>query len=394
MNSFSTLCTVMRKELREVLRDRRTIALSLLLTPLLYPLLILGMGMLSELRVRTQIDRVLDVPTIGREYAPNLVRFLAAQGLNPIDPLGDVVTAIRTQRIDIALRVDPSCADAWREGRSALVEILYDTTRRDAEIPVMRLRAALNAYNQQVVTLRLLARGIDPQVVRPIEISTQDLATSDAKRALLMSVILPVLLIITSFIGGASLVLDATVGERERQSLEPLLTTPVLRYIIVSGKIAAACTVSLLSLLLTMIAFKLSARLSSADISQQLNVGFITILKMLFILLPMLFIGTTLLTFLAAGAKSVKEAQAHMAWLLLLPMLPSYAMMAYPLKSQLWQFAVPFLAQYQLLQKVIRNETVGIEAWGTYLSMGFGLVFLLWWAAVQRYYQEQLAVSD
>ncbi|HHW4680659.1 MAG TPA: ABC transporter permease [Xylella taiwanensis] len=394
MSPFPTLWTVIRKELRDVLRDRRTLVLSLLLTPLLYPLLILGMGMLSESRVKTQIDQLLDVPTIGREYAPTLVKFLAAQGLNVIGPSGDVVTAIHTQRIDIALRIDPSYADAWREGRPALVEILYDTTRRDAEIPAARLKAALNAYSQQVGILRLLARGIDPQVARPIEISTRDLATPDAKRALLMSVILPVLLIITSFIGGASLVLDATAGERERQSLEPLLTTPVSRYVIVSGKIAAACTVSLLSLLLTLLAFKLSAQLSSADMSQQLNVGLIPMLQMLFILLPMLFIGTALLTLLAAAAKSVKEAQAHMAWLLLLPMLPSYAMMAYPLKSQLWQFAVPFLAQNQLLQKVIRNEVVGIEVWAIYLSMGFGLALLLWWVAVRRYYQEQLAISD
>ncbi|AIC12632.1 ABC transporter permease [Xylella fastidiosa subsp. morus] len=394
MSAFSTLWTVICKELRDILRDRRTLVLSLLLTPLLYPLIILGMGMLSESRVKTQVDQLLEVPTIGREYAPTLINFLAAKRLNAVAPSSDVVTAIHTQQIDVALRIDSGYADAWREGRPALVEIVYDATRRDAEIPVARLKDALNAYSQQVGMLRLLARGIDPQVVRPIEISTWDLATPDAKRALLMSVILPMLLVITSFIGGASLVLDATAGERERQSLEPLLTTPVSRHIIVSGKIVAACAVGLLSLLLTLLAFKLSAQLASAEMSQQLNVGFIPMLQMLFILLPVLFMGTALLTFLAAAAKSVKEAQSHMAWLLLLPVLPSYAMMAYPLKSQLWQFAIPFLAQNQLLQKVIRNEVVGIEVWAIYLSMSFGLALLLWWAAVRRYCKEQLAVSD
>ncbi|EGO81071.1 ABC transporter permease [Xylella fastidiosa] len=394
MSAFSTLWTVICKELRDILRDRRTLVLSLLLTPLLYPLIILGMGMLSESRVKTQVDQLLEVPTIGREYAPTLINFLAAKRLNAVAPSSDVVTAIHTQQIDVALRIDSGYADAWREGRPALVEIVYDATRRDAEIPVARLKDALNAYSQQVGMLRLLARGIDPQVVRLIEISTWDLATPDAKRALLMSVILPMLLVITSFIGGASLVLDATAGERERQSLEPLLTTPVSRHIIVSGKIVAACAVGLLSLLLTLLAFKLSAQLASAEMSQQLNVRFIPMLQMLFILLPVLFMGTALLTFLAAAAKSVKEAQSHMAWLLLLPVLPSYAMMAYPLKSQLWQFAIPFLAQNQLLQKVIRNEVVGIEVWAIYLSMSFGLALLLWWAAVRRYCKEQLAVSD
>lgn len=80
MSSLSTLLTVMRKELRDLSRDRRTLALTLLLGPLLYPILILGMGKLAESRVKTQIDKPLDIATIGRENAPNLVRFLAAQG--------------------------------------------------------------------------------------------------------------------------------------------------------------------------------------------------------------------------------------------------------------------------------------------------------------------------
>lgn len=159
MSAFSTLWTVICKELRDILRDRRTLVLSLLLTPLLYPLIILGMGMLSESRVKTQVDQLLEVPTIGREYAPTLINFLAAKRLNAVAPSSDVVTAIHTQQIDVALRIDPGYADAWREGRQALVEIVYDATRRDAEIPVARLKDALNAYSQQVGMLRLLARG-------------------------------------------------------------------------------------------------------------------------------------------------------------------------------------------------------------------------------------------
>ena len=74
MSMMSTLMTVMRKELRDLSRDRRTLALTLLFGPLLYPLLILGMGKLSESRVRTQIEQPLQIPTIGAEHAPNLLR--------------------------------------------------------------------------------------------------------------------------------------------------------------------------------------------------------------------------------------------------------------------------------------------------------------------------------
>ncbi|MFC6841173.1 ABC transporter permease [Xanthomonas theicola] len=392
MSLFRTVFTVMRKELRDLARDRRTLALALLLGPLLYPALILGMGALAESRVRTQIDKPLDIPVIGRERAPNLVAFLAAQGLNAVAPPKDLTAAIRSQDVDLALKIDEDYANAWREGRPALVEIVKDSTRRDADIPTARVQAALSMYSQQVGALRLLARGIDAQVSRPLDMAIQDLATAEAKRGALLAILLPVLLTITSFIGGAYLILDATAGERERQSLEPLLATPASRGAIVSGKIAAACVVGLASLLLTLLAFKLSAQVASG-IGRQLNVSFAAMLQMLFVLLPMLFIGTSLLTVLAAAAKSMKEAQSHMTWLMLLPMLPGYALMVYPLKTTLWQFAVPFLAQNQMLLKIIRREPIDLQIWAVYLAAGFGLAALLWLAAVRRYRQERLAIS-
>lgn len=393
MSMSGTLLTVMRKELRDLSRDRRTLLMTLLLGPLLYPILILGMSKLAETRVKTQIDQPLDIPMIGREHAPNLVEFLASQGLNAVDPPADMTAAIRSQKIDVALEIRADFAQNWAQGKPALVEIIKDSTRRDADIPSARLQAALSGYSQQVGALRLFARGIDAQVARPLDIATRDQATAEARRGMVLSMLLPVLLTITSFLGGAYLIMDATAGERERQSLEPLLATPASRSAIVSGKIAAACMVGMASLVLTLVAFKLSAQVSSGGIGRQLNMGVTSMLQMLLIMLPMLFIGTSLLTFLSAAAKSMKEAQSHFTWLMLLPMLPGYALMAYPLKTELWQFAVPFLSQNQLLLKVIRHESIGVDIWGIYLLSGFGLAALLWFAAVRRYHQEKLAIS-
>lgn len=393
MSVIATLLTVIRKELRDLSRDRRTLALTLLLGPLLYPILILGMSKLAESRVKTQIDKPLEIAMIGAEHAPNLVRFLASQGLNATVAPNDLTEAIRSQRIDVALRISPEFAEDWAEGRPALVEIIQDSTRRAADIPSTRLKAALTGYSQQVGALRLLARGVDAQVARPLDVATQDLATAEAKRGVMLSVLLPVLLTITSFLGGAYLVMDATAGERERQSLEPLLATPAPRSAIVSGKIVAACVVGIASLLLTLAAFKISAQLSSGGVGRQLNMGFLPMLQMLLIMLPILFIGTSLLTYLSAAAKSMKEAQSHMTWLMLLPMMPGYALMVYPIKSELWQFAVPFLAQNQMLLKVIRHEAISAQMWAVYLGAGFGLAAVLWYAAVRRYHQERLAIS-
>ncbi|MGY0557524.1 ABC transporter permease [Lysobacter sp. A421] len=389
---FATLWSVMRKELRDFSRDRRTLALTLLMGPLLYPLIMLGMGTMAENRARTQLDKELEVPVMGAERAPNLIAFLATHGIKAIAPPADVDAAVRQQDVDVALAIDAEFAEDWKTGRPARVDLILDSTRRNADIPVTRLRTALAAYGGQVGALRLYARGIDPAIMQPVALGRRDLATPEAKSGVMMAMLLPYLLILMSFLGGAYLIMDATAGERERQSLEPLLATPASRGAIVSGKIAAACLVGLTSLLLTLLAFKLSAQVAG-QMASMLDVRFAAIGKLLLILLPMLFIGTTLLSYLSATSKSMKEAQSHMTWLMLLPMLPIMLLAVNPLKSELWQYAVPFLAQNQLIQKVIRAEPIGADIWLIYMVAGFGLAALLWYAAVRRYHQEKLAIS-
>ncbi|MGH8082095.1 MAG: ABC transporter permease [Lysobacter sp.] len=391
-HTWSAMWSVIRKELRDISRDRRTLAITLLMGPLLYPLLMLGMGSLAENRARTQLDNVLKVPARGTEYAPNLIKFLATQNITTIPAPADLDAAIQNQDHDVGLIIGPDYAKDWKAGTPALVEIVQDSTRRDADIPSRRLRAALDGYSRQVGALRLLARGVSANIVQPVNVGDRDVATPAAKRGLVLSALLPYLLIMTSFIGGAYLIIDATAGERERQSLEPLLATPAPRGAIVSGKIAAACILGLFSLLLTLFAFKLSAQMSTG-VGRMLDVGLPAIGQMLLILMPMSFIGTALLTYLSAAAKSLKEAQSHVTWLMLMPLIPTFVLMVNPLKTQLWQFTVPFLAQNQLLLKVIRGEAISGQTWAVYLSAAFGLAAVLWFAAVRRYHNEKLAIA-
>ena len=81
-------------------------------------------------------------------------------------------------------------------------------------------------------------------------------------------------------------------------------------------------------------------------------------------------------------------------WMMMLPMIPTYALMASPLKdTDLWQYAVPFLSQNQLVQKVTRGESPDAQQWAVYLGCALALAAVLWLAAVWRYRQEKLAIS-
>jgi sodium transport system permease protein len=393
-SSLGAFVTVFRKELRDFVRDRRTFLMALLLGPLVYPLLMLGMGKLMEARVSTQLEKPLEIPVVGADYAPNLIAFLATQDIRIKAPPKDLVAAIRNQDEDVALVIAPDFGEDWRAGRPAKVEIVADTTRTNADVPVERLRAALTGYSRQVGALRLVARGLNPSLVQSVAVAQRDVATPEAKQGRLMSMILPLILVLFAFMGGANLTMDVTAGERERQSLEPLLATPVSRASLVSGKMAAAGLIGIASVVLTLLSFKLSAAMSTSAMASALDVSFPAIGRMLLVLAPMVLIGTALLTFISAGAKSMKEAQSHMVWLMFMPMLPSYALMAYPLKDQdLWQYAVPFLSQNQMLVKATRGETASPEQWAIYLGCAFALAAALWIAAIWRYRQEKLAIS-
>ncbi len=388
---MKALTIVWFKELRELIRDRRTLMLVLLLSPLLMPALFLGMSALGESKAKEQAEKPLAVAITGAENAPNLVGWLASQGISR-KQVPDPDAAIRAQDEDVYLSIGKDYAKHWREGTPALVEIVHDSTRRDADIPVKRLEATLQRYSQQMGALRLLARGINPGVATPMTVSHKDLSTPEARGASFAAALLPYLLILSAFLGSMQLVIDTTAGERERQSLEPLLATPAARGAIVSGKIANVCAVGAVSLLLTLIAFRIGASFSPGA-GRQMAVSFQAMAMMMLILLPMVFFGASLLTFIAAGAKSVKEAQSYMGLLILLPMIPTLVLMINPVKDQWWMFTVPFLAQNQLLLKVIRSESIDPITWAIYLGAGLALAGLFWYAAIRRYHQEKLAVS-
>src|SRR3546814_19018439 len=98
-----------------------------------------------------------------------------------------------------------------------------------------------------------------------------------------------------------------------------------------------------------------------------MDVSLLAIARMLLVLLPMLFIGTALLTFLAAGTKSVKEAQSYMSLLMLLPIVPTVILMVSPIRTKLRQYTVPFLEQHQILLKVLRSDTTSPLEWAVSL---------------------------
>lgn len=385
--------TVLKKELLDLYRDRRTLVISLLMGPVLGPLLMVGLITMIANKEMERAEKPLKLPVIGVEHAPNLVDWLSTMNVEVKPPPADPDADIRSQDEDVILRIPAEFGEEWRKSRPAPIELIFDSTRQDARTPVRRLEALLQTYDRQMGALRLIARGISPAVGTPIQLNKRDLSTPESRAGMLLA-FLPYLLILGGFLGGAYLAMDATAGERERQSLEPLLATPASREAIMSGKLAAASVFALATTVLTLLAFKLCfAFLPASMLGFKVDISWLATFKLLALIVPIAVFGSCLVTLLAATAKSMKEAQSYMTLLMLLPMLPTLVLMVSPVKNQLWMAAVPLLSQNQLILKVIRAEPISGSEWALALAAGFLLAGIVWFIASRLYHREQLAIS-
>jgi sodium transport system permease protein len=381
---------VLRKELLDAFRDRRMVVVSLVVMPLAVPLILAGMSALGTQRQVEKLESTLELPVIGAEHAPNLVAWLGTQDVKVLDP----PAAVRRQEHDVILRIDAGFAEDWRAGRPARLELVFDSSRPlQSGATVARLRGLLSGYDQQVGTLRLIARGIHPAVAQPLQVGERDVATPGMRFDLAQQM-LPYLLLLLAFVGGMQLAIDATAGERERQSLEPLLATPASREAIIGGKILATAAFAMLSVLVTLLMYRAAFALLPADrIDTSLAVPIDALGRLLLVVLPVVLLGATVLTALAAFARSHREAQGYLPLLIFLPMLPTLYLMVAPVKTQPWMLAVPFLGQNQLILRILRGEPITALEWAINLGAGLVLVALVWWLAARLYHREQLAAS-
>jgi len=390
---MSPALVVYLKECRESLRDRRVLLNALILGPLLGPLLFVGLLRFSIGRDLEQADKPLPVVIIGAERAPNLVAALQQQGLQALPPVGDIEIAVREQRVALALRITEQFASDWRAGNPAQVDIIYDSSQRAGSSQFERLHGMLENYSRRTGAMRLIARGLVPSAAGGLLIATRDQATPQARGALLFAM-LPYFLILTSFIGGMWLAIDSTAGERERQSMEPLLVNPVAREQILLGKLGAAASFSFTSLVLGLLAFSIAARLLPAQrIDVSLAIGPVVMGSILLLMVPLVGLIVISQILVAAFARSAREAQTYVGLLQLLPLIPSVAVSVLPLTAQPWMYALPLIGQQLTMLRLLRGEPVSALPLGlcTLVTIiAAGAAFLV---AKRIYESERLAVN-
>jgi sodium transport system permease protein len=352
--------------------------------------------MLISFTVNRELDKAeqpLQVPVIGAQYAPNLIGALKAGGVVPRPAVADPEQAVRDQDADLVLRISAAYPKAWRKGEPVQVELIYDSSQRDSDTPVRRVSKLVETYSRQQGAMRLVARGLSPALASPVIVAKRDQATAQS-RAVLMFNMLPYLFVLTIFVGGMYLAIDLTAGERERQSLEPLFANPVPRWKIFLGKLAAISAFSTASLVICLVAFGVVGRfIPTEKLGMELDLGWSFALHVLLLQLPLIVLLAALQSMVAAFAKSYREAQTYLSLLLMLPLIPSVALMILPIKPQNWMYAVPLLGQHLGILDLVRGEGVGSVPLLLCLAGTSLLALLVALVTMQLYRSERLAIS-
>jgi sodium transport system permease protein len=345
---------ILLKELLDHWRDRRSVLGSLVM-PVLGPLMLL---LVFQVVQNLEKERPLELPVVGAQHAPRLVQELVASGVRILPEPQDPEGMVRRGDADLVLVIDPSYAERYKAGQPARVQLIVDESRTEAHKSVRRVERLLTAYGQSLGALRLLARGVTPQVASPLSLEEIDLSTPQKQAANLLSMV-PLFLMLSALVGGMNLAIDSTAGERERGSLEPLLLNPVSRRSIVAGKWLATSLASALVTLLTLLGFTLTLQyLPLERLGMRVALGPAEALLILAAILPLTLFGAALQMLIATFARSFKEAQTYLGLLNLVPTLPAMFLMLGSTQTAWWMLPLPTLAQVASIVSVLRVEAV------------------------------------
>lgn len=372
----SRLLVVLRKELLDGIRDRRSI-LSVIISALVGPLLV--SFLFSRIAERQRSAEEVKIPVVGAAHAPAFVDWLKQQsGVEIVDGPADAEEAVRERKEDVVIVIDKEFGAKFARSLPAPIKMISDATRDSARPKVRRVRSLLQQYNGQVATLRLISHGVSPAVASPMKLEEIEVSSAQQRAAMILGFI-PMFVIMAAFVGGLQLATDSTAGERERNSLEPLLLNPVPRASLVAGKWLAASLFAVAGVIFSStLCFLAITRVPLHEMGARFRIGVPELLAVLAVTVPMAFLASSLQMFIATFARSYKEAQSYLGMLMLLPTIPGALAPIYPMTGQPWLAPVPILGQYSIVTDVLGGKTppAYLYAIAAVATLGFAVLLV------------------
>jgi sodium transport system permease protein len=372
----NALGIVFWKELREILRDRRTL-IAIGMAALATPAVLIVISQVTA-KTATQTYRV----GYGGDIPQGLDILFSATGLK-LERVADPAAAAKKQE-DLGVVFQATQIDEY-----------YDPTRQSAQIADTRLQTVLGEYNAAKAAAALREKGVDPAVLTPLPLKAHPLS-SPVKAAgnAFLSFFLPYILITMVFTGGLSAALDASAGERERKTLEALLLTPAPRSRILLGKILAITTISLVSAIAAISSMLLAlAAIPLVGSRVTLNPLAAGVMVWLAILLAGSFSSVTLA--LGTLAKNFRQGQAYSTPLYFITVFPASIILFIPdFNPSLAYYLIPILNAVLVLRDAIVQNSVAWPALGLTSISLLATALICWFVTLRLFTRETLLIRS
>ena len=349
--------TVFVKELKDALRDRRTLMVVFFTSVAMGPLmLVLLSSLVGKYEKRAEAREIV---AIGLDAAPTLRNYLERQTYVIKAAPEDWEGQLKDSKLgDPVVIVPNSFEDDLAHGQAPRIQLVYSSANGRAQAGVGAIERLLQGFGNEQAALRLVARGVAPDVMNVSSVDEHDIA-DNASRAAQLTAMVPMFVMMAVLYGALNAALDTTAGERERGSLEPLLATPATRTALVIGKWGAVFALGLLIAVLSCMSFLPAQRLlRSEQLAALFRFGWVEAAWFIGLLAPLAAALSALIMAIAIRCKTFKEAQANTVVLTLaVSMTPMVSLFNQEGESS-WNLWIPALAQSTLMNRVLKNAPI------------------------------------
>ncbi len=384
---MSTAWVVFKKELRETLRDRRTLTVMVVIPILLYPLLLVASEQFALLGIRRIESEASHVAATG-PASEEVMEFLASdENLELLDMPGvpDPVEAVRSDSVGAVVVFGPQ-PDGETTQRAT---VIYDAADERSQRARTVLTQALRTWHDTLVARRLVERGLPTGFAEPLAVADSSVARAEELGGYALGRFLPLLLIIMTLLGTFYPAIDMAAGEKERGTLETLLTAPVPPRQIVVGKFLAVALIGVVAAALNLVSMLLTFQTGLFQLGGSLNIDFAlpwgSVLLIFVTLIPLGVLFGSLFLGIALRSRSFKEAQTALTPVYLLVMVPALlpvfpgigftiALAAVPVAGLGIFFRELMAGSPELAPSIVAVATTGFWAWAAlaFASASFG----------------------
>lgn len=366
------ISTIWKKELRDTVRDRRTLISMILVPMVMMPLITIGMFRLMQEQAKRQESQIVKVVLEGEKNSEQLATAIRrSEKLEILTIESDPKEAVEREEIDGAIIIPEGFGESIANQAPASVLFFSKSTNLNAANAFAAASAAISDFNANLLSGRFEQQEIDPAVLSGAVLVQEDVATQKELGGFLLGLLIPLFIVMWAIVGGQYTAIDVSAGEKERKTLEALLLTPAKRIDIVAGKFLAVSTVALTSIVVAIGSLYISF-LYAGDLGMMQNGGAnvggpapsadsmsfaiepqVAIILFVVSLFLVLMFSAFILS-ISIYAKSFKEAQSYIGPAYIAVVLPITFVNAVPgFEPSLAYFAVPAVNAILLFKEVL-----------------------------------------